>query len=189
MQVLMPCAHCTYVASQIKSSLPELQLKSCILAASATCFHLLATILRSLIALPQPAESTMHMEAFCCVWQDLGWSVNDTEGLCPALAQPEADAAGAPKGKAAAVPKKPASAEKKAPAATEGPMTEEVVSEFETPCHVAAVRGHHAAVLQLKEHLSASVAALKSSMSVWQKNEVANIERWALLLRSLNDAV
>jgi len=167
MQVLMPCAHCTYVASQIKSSLPELQLKSCILAASATCFHLLATILRSLIALPQPAESTMHMEAFCCVWQDLGWSVNDTEGLCPALAQPEADAA----------------------AATEGPMTEEVVSEFETPCHVAAVRGHHAAVLQLKEHLSASVAALKSSMSVWQKNEVANIERWALLLRSLNDAV
>lgn len=44
--------------------------------------------------------------------------------------------------------------QKSQPAATtEGPMTEEVVSGFETPCHVAAVRGHHAAVLQLKEHL------------------------------------
>jgi len=30
---------------------------------------------------------------------------------------------------------------------------------------------------------------LKSSMSVWQKNELANKERWALLLRRLNDAV
>ncbi len=141
------------------------------------------------LALPQPAESTVHVKGFCCVWQDLGWSASDTEGLCPALAQPAADAASAPKGKAAAAAKKPASAEKKAPAATEGPMTEEIVSGFETPCYVAAVRGHHAAVLQLKEHLAASVAALKSSMSVWQKNEVANKERWAVLLKSLNDAV
>lgn len=131
----------------------------------------------------------MHAEAFCCVWQDLGWSASDTEALCPSPAQSAADAASAPKGKAAAAAKKPASAEKKAPAATEGPMAEEVVSGFETPCHVAAVRGHHAAMLQLKEHLAASVAVLKSSMSVWQKNEVANRERWAVLLSSLNDAV
>ena len=180
------------IANQIKprsSGLPGSKLKSCILAANATCFHLLATILWSLIALPQPAESIMHVEAFCCVWQDLGWSASDTEGLCPSLAQPAADAASAPKGKAAAAAKKPASAEKKTPAATEAPMTEEVVSGFEAPCHVAAVRGHHAAVLQLKEHLAASVAALKSSMSVWQNNEVANKERWAVLLKSLNDAV
>ncbi len=177
----MPCAHCTLIASQIKPSLPELKLHI-----GSHCNMLPPSFS---LAVPQPAASTVHLKGFCCVWQDLGWSATDTEALCPLPAQPASDAASAPKGKAAAAAKKPASAEKKAPAATEGPMTEEVVGGFETPCHVAAVRGHHAAVLQLKEHLAASVAVLKSSMSVWQKNELANKERWAVLLRSLNDAV
>ncbi|DBB04647.1 TPA: hypothetical protein ACH3X1_012711 [Trebouxia sp. C0004] len=130
-----------------------------------------------------------HLPPPLLTMQDLGWSATDTEALCPPPAQPASDAASAPKGKAAAAAKKPASAERKPPAATEGSMAEEIVGGFETPCHVAAVRGHHAAVLQLKEHLAASVAALKSTMSVWQKNVLANQERWADLLKSLNDAV
>jgi len=42
----MPCAHCTFIASQIKLSLPESKLKSYILAANATCFHLLSLLRR-----------------------------------------------------------------------------------------------------------------------------------------------
>lgn len=123
----------------------------------------------------------------------MGWSGADTEALCPPAATPASDAANAPKGKPAAAAKKAANADKKASAATDGatsaPMTEELVTGFETPCHVAAVRGHHAAMLQLKEHLAASVAVLKDSMCSWQKNEEANKERWAGLLRSLGDVV
>lgn len=129
-----------------------------------------------------------------CVWgmpQDLGWSATDTEALCPLSAQPAPDAAAPVKSKAAAATKKPGSADKGATTAggASTAMAEEVVTGFDTPCHVAAVSEHHTAVLQVVQRLAASVAELKGSMYCWQRNEEANKERWAALLRSLGDIV
>lgn len=124
--------------------------------------------------------------------QDLGWSATDAEALCPVPATPAADAATAAKSKTPAAVKKPVSADRKASAAADAvsaPMTEELVTGFETACHVAAIRSHHAAMLQLKEALMMSVTRLKDCMYSWQRNETANKERWAGLLNSLGDLV
>ena len=124
--------------------------------------------------------------------QDLGWSATDTEALCPLSAQPPSDAAAPVKSKAAAATKKPGSADKGATAAAGGAsaaMAEEVVTGFDTPCHVAAISEHHTAVSQVAQRLAASVAELKGSMYCWQRNEEANKERWGTLLRSLGDVV
>ena len=123
--------------------------------------------------------------------QDLGWSATDTEALCSLSAQPASDAAAPVKSKTAATTKKPGSADKGATAAggASAAMADEVVTGFDTPCHVAAISEHHTAVLQVTQRLAASVAELKGSMYCWQKNEEANKGRWAALLRSLGDVV
>ena len=128
--------------------------------------------------------------------QDLGWSLANTEALCAPSTSPAADAAPASsKGKPTTAAKKPAaagSADKTAPATAIGqnvPMIDEIVNGFQTPCHVAAVQGHTAAVEQLKADLTAAVSILKDSMYAWQQNEVANKERWAVCLKHLEDVV
>ena len=132
----------------------------------------------------------------CCVSQDLGWSLADTEALCTPSTSPAADAAAANGiGKPATAARKAsaaASADKTAPATAVGqiaPMSEEIVFGFQTPCHVAAVQCHKVAANQLKADLTAAVLILKDSMYAWQQNEAANKERWANCLRKLEDVV
>lgn len=133
--------------------------------------------------------------AYCDV-QDLGWSQANTEALCAPSPSPAADAASASsKGKPTTAAKKPAaagSADKTASATATDQivsMTDEIVNGFQTPCHVAAVQGHTAAVGQLKADLTAAVSILKDSMYAWQQNEVANKGRWALCLKNMDDVV
>lgn len=131
-----------------------------------------------------------------CADQDLGWSVADTVALCAPSASPAADAATASsKGKPTVAAKKPSaagSADKTAAAAAVGqlaPMADEIVNGLQTPCHVAAVQAHKAASEQLEVDLAAAVSHLKDSMYAWQHNEVANKDRWAVCLKSLQDVV
>lgn len=125
--------------------------------------------------------------------QDLGWSLADTDALCAPSTSPAADAATASnKGKPPAAAKKPATADKTAPATPIGqmaPMTDEIVNGFQTPCHVAAIQCHKAAVEQLNADMTAAVSILKDSMYAWQQNEAANKERWAICLKNLEDVV
>lgn len=68
-------------------------------------------------------------------------------------------------------------------------MTDLVVYGFQTPCHVAAIQCHKAAVEQLKADLTAAISVLKDNMYAWQQNEIANKERWAGCLQHLGEVV
>ena len=125
--------------------------------------------------------------------QDLGWSLVDTEALgAPSTSPAAASATASNKGKSSTAAKKPATADKTAPAPPIGqtaPMTDEIVSGFQTPCHVAAIQYHKAAVQQLKADMTAAVSILKDTVYAWQHNEIANRERWGVCLKNLEDIV
>ena len=144
--------------------------------------------LSSCTAVTQP-----RCDSACRVDQDLGWGLSDSEALCAPSASPAADAVTAgSKGKPVSVTKKQPTADKTATAAAVGqaaPMTDEIVNGFQTPCHVAAIQCHKAAVEQLKANLTAAISSLKDSMYAWQQHETANKERWAACLKKMYDVV
>ena len=125
--------------------------------------------------------------------QELGWSDADTAALCPPVAQAPSEAAGTAKSKASsATAKKPAITDKKAAAATAStvlPMSDEIVTGLEAPCHVAVIKCHQDAVVELTAALNSCLVELRNSMYSWQNNEQTNKVRWAALLKSLNDLV
>lgn len=119
--------------------------------------------------------------------QELGWQQSDDKALCPSVMPEVADAAPA---KARSAAKKTISADKKAAPAAEASVTtmvEESVTGLDVPCHVAAISSHQAAMQQLAGSLTAAVAAFKSEMYSWQRNEQANKERWTGYLAKLQE--